>query len=275
VNSTREDNDLFSGKLYLTSNLRIRGNLDQPRVDGDIKVNENTDFVLIVHNDDPGIAQRDGVVKFVNRSDTARANVFARLDSMTTATQLSGMDIALNLATDPDAKFKVILDEGTQDALNIQGVAEINTSIDGNEKITMSGTFTVEKGDYTFSFGPISKDFSFQKGSTITWNGDPLDARLDITAVYTGKFATLELVQNQIGSESQNLYKQRVPFNVLLKLTGELFKPQINFDIDLDEQNAIVSQDVVSKVNIALSNMREDPAELNKQVFSLIALGRF
>src|SRR5690606_41211160 len=31
VNSTREDNDLFFGKLYLTSNLRIRGNLDQPR----------------------------------------------------------------------------------------------------------------------------------------------------------------------------------------------------------------------------------------------------
>src|SRR5690606_40001005 len=43
VNSTREDNDLFFGKLYLTSNLRIRGNLDQPRVDGDIKVNENTE----------------------------------------------------------------------------------------------------------------------------------------------------------------------------------------------------------------------------------------
>src|SRR5690606_32125933 len=51
--------------------------------------------------------------------------------------------------------------------------------------------------------------------------------------------------------------------------------PEINFDIDLDENNAIVSQDVVSKVNVALANIKEDPAELNKQVFSLIALGRF
>ncbi len=275
VNSTREDNDLFFGKLYLTSNLRIRGNLDQPRVEGDIKVNENTDFALIVPNDDPGIAQRDGVVKFVNRSDTARANVFARLDSMTTATQLSGMDIALNLSTDPEAKFKVILDEGTQDALNIQGIAELNATIDASDKITMSGTYTVEKGDYTFSLGPISKPFLFQKGSTITWNGDPLDARMDITAIYRSRFPTLELVQSQIGGESQNLYKQRIPFDVKLILTGELFKPEINFDIDLDENNAIVSQDVVSKVNIALANIREDPAELNKQVFSLIALGRF
>ena len=275
VNSTREDNDLFFGKLYLTSNLRIRGNLDQLRIDGNIKANENTDFVLIVPNEDPGIAQRDGVVKFVDRSDTARANVFARLDSLTTATKLSGMDIALNLATDPEAKFKVILDEGTQDALNIQGIAELNATIDASDKITMSGTYTVERGDYTFSLGPISKPFLFQKGSTITWNGDPLDARMDITAIYRNRFPTLELVQSQIGGESQNLYKQRIPFDVKLILTGELFKPEINFDIDLDENNAIVSQDVVSKVNIALANIRDDPAELNKQVFSLIALGRF
>ena len=275
VNSTREDNDLFYGKLYVTSNIRITGNLDNPRIDGNIRANDKTDFVFIVPNDNPGIAERDGVVKFVNRSDTARTNVFAKLDSMTTATHLSGYDIALNLATDRDAKFKVILDEGTQDALNIQGVAELNTTIDASDKITMSGTFTVEKGSYTFSLGPISKPFTFQKGSTIVWNGDPLDARMDITALYSDRFPTLELVQTQIGAESQNLYKQRIPFDVKLILTGELFKPTLNFDIDLNERNAIASQDVINKVNIALANLRGDPAEMNKQVFSLIALGRF
>lgn len=275
VNSTREDNDLFFGKLYLTSNLHISGNIEQPRVEGSIMVNENTDFVLIVPNDDPGVALRDGVVKFVDRNATSPTNIFARMDSLTTVSQLSGYDIALNLSTDREAKFKVILDEGTKDALNIQGVAELNVTLDASDKITMSGTYTVEKGDYTFSFGPISKPFLFQKGSSITWNGDPLDARLNITALYRNRFPTLELVQSQIGGESQNLYKQRVPFDVKLILTGELFKPEINFDIDLDEKNAIVSQDIVSKVNIALVNLREDPAELNKQVFSLIALGRF
>src|SRR5690606_4896162 len=173
------------------------------------------------------------------KSDTARTNVFAKLDSLTTATTLSGYDIALNLATDREAKFKIIIDEGSQDALNIQGIAEINTTIDASDKITMSGTFTVEDGSYSFNFGPVKREFDFQKGSTITWNGDPLDARMDITAVYKGKFPTLELVANQIGNDSQNLYKQRIPFDVKLILTGELFKPDIRFDIDLDENNAI------------------------------------
>lgn len=275
VNSTREDNDLFHGKLFVTSNIRVRGDLNKPTIDGNVKANENTDFVFIVPNDNPGIADRDGVVKFVDKSDTSRTNVFAKLDSMTTASTLSGFDLALNLTTDREAKFKVIIDEGSQDALNIQGVAEINTTIDANDNITMSGTFTVEDGNYSFNFGPIKKQFAFQKGSTITWNGDPLDARLDITALYKGKFPSLELVSNQIGTESQNLYKQRIPFDVKLILTGELFKPNIRFDIDLDEDNSIVSQDVVSKVNIGLSAIRDDPAELNKQVFSLIILGRF
>jgi hypothetical protein len=275
VNSTREDNDLFFGKLYVTSNIRIRGNLDKPVIDGNVSANENTDFVFIVPNDNPGIAERDGVVKFVDKSDTVRTNVFAKLDSMTTATRLTGMDLSLNLSTDRDAKFKIIIDEGSQDALNIQGVAELTTTIDASEKITMSGTFTVEDGNYSFSFGPIKKEFDFQKGSTITWNGDPLDARMDITALYKGRFPTLDLVANQIGTESSNLYKQRIPFDVKLILTGELFKPEIAFDIDLDENNAVVSQDVVSKVNNALVALRDDPAELNKQVFSLIIMGRF
>jgi len=275
VNSTREDNDLFFGKLFVTSNIRIRGNMDKPTIDGNVTANSNTDFVFIVPNENPGVADRDGVVKFVDKSDTARTNVFAQLDSLTTATTLSGYDIALNLATDREAKFKIIIDEGSQDALNIQGIAEINTTIDASDKITMSGTFTVEDGSYSFNFGPVKREFDFQKGSTITWNGDPLDARMDITAVYKGKFPTLELVANQIGNDSQNLYKQRIPFDVKLILTGELFKPDIRFDIDLDENNAIVSQDVVSKVNIGLASLKEDPAELNKQVFSLIILGRF
>lgn len=275
VNSTRNDNDLFYGQLYVTSNIRVKGNMDKPSIDGNVKANENTDFVFIVPNENPGVAERDGVVKFINKSDTARANVFAKLDSMTTATKFTGFDLALNLSTDPDAKFKVVLNEGSQDALNIQGIAELTTAIDPSNKITMSGTFTVEDGNYSFSFGPIKKEFGFQKGSTITWNGDPLDARLDITALYNRRFSPLELVSNQIGSENQNLYRQKIPFSVKLILTGELFKPDIKFDIDLDENNSIVSQDVVSKVDNALAALRNDPAELNKQVFSLIVLGNF
>ncbi len=276
MNSTMEDNDMFYGKMYLTTNLRIRGDMNSPRVDGSIRVNDETDFHFVVPNENPGVAERDGVVKFVDRSDTSARNIFAQLDSMTTApAALTGMDISLKLQTDPEALFTVVLDPGTQDELHIQGIAELTAGIDASEKITMSGTYTIEKGEYTVPLGPLSRRFTFQKGSTITWGGDPLDANMNITAVYTNRFPTLELVQSQVNPQAQNLYRQRIPFNVLLKLSGALFKPDLSFDIQLDENTSMVPQDVTNNVNIALANMRNDPAELNKQVFSLIALGRF
>ncbi|WP_312790422.1 translocation/assembly module TamB domain-containing protein [Sphingobacterium sp.] len=274
LNSTQADNDMFYGKMFLGTDLQIGGNLDKPIVDGTIKVLDSTDFTLVMPNNDPGMADRKGVVEFVDKRDTATANALARLDSMT-VTKLTGIDVDLNLQTDKDAKFKILLDAGSEDALNIQGEAELNAGIDASGKITMSGTFTVEQGSYSFSFGPVKRDFTFQKGSTITWNGDPLDAQLNITAVYTLKAPTLELVAPQLGTQNANLYKQKIPFDVLLKISDQLFQPQLNFDIDLNANNAIVSQDVISKVDNALATLRDNPSDLNKQVFSLIVLGRF
>lgn len=276
MNSTAEDNDLFYGQMYLTTNIRVTGDMNQPVVNGSIRVNENTDFYFVVPNDNPGVADREGVVEFVDRSDTSRYNVFAKLDSLTAApSQLSGIDLTLNLQTDPNAKFTVVLDAGTKDQVHIQGAAELTASIDASDNISITGAYTVESGEYEVPLGPMSRKFTLRRGSTITWAGDPLDATLNLTAVYRDRFPTLELVQGQVGSEGSNLYRQRIPFNVLLILTGELFSPTLRFDIELDEGSAVVPQQVTNNVNIALANIRNDEAELNKQVFSLIALGRF
>lgn len=274
LNSTSEDNEMYYGKMFISSNMRVRGNLNNPVIDGTLRVNDNTDVTFVLPNDDPGMVERQGIVEFVDRSDTTRANVFGQLDSLTT-TELSGIDLSLNVQTDKEALFTVVIDPGSKDALNISGEAELNAGIDPSGKITLTGTYTVQKGSYSFSFGPVSREFTFKQGSSIIWAGDPLDARLDITAVYQLRAPTLELVQSQIGAENQNLYRQRIPFNVNLNITDQLFTPQLSFDIDLDENNAMVAQDVVTRVNTGLAQLRENESEMNKQVFALIILGRF
>src|SRR5690606_23554083 len=98
---------------------------------------------------------------------------------------------------------------------------------------------------------------------------------LNITAAYDINAAPIDLLENQMGGRNSNYYKQKIPFEVNLILTGEMLKPTIAFDINLQEDNAGVSQDVTSLVNTRLSQIREDESELNKQVFALIVLGRF
>ena len=274
LNASQEDNDMYYGQLFVSSNLRITGSMASPDVNGTLRINKNTDVTFVLPNDDPGIVDRQGIVQFVDRSDTSAVNVFARVDSLT-QTELAGLNMSVNVETDEEAAFTIVIDPGSEDALHIKGEAELNAGIDPSGKITMSGTYTVNEGSYSFSFGPAKRLFQFSTGSTITWSGDPMDARLDITAVYNLRAPTLELVQNQIGAERPNLYKQRVPFNVNLRITGQMFQPQLGFDIDLDEDNALISQDVAGKVNTGLAQLREDPSEMNKQVFALIVLGRF
>src|SRR5690606_7887536 len=70
----------------------------------------------------------------------------------------------------------------------------------------------------------------------------------------------------------KNKFRQVLPFEVYLNIDGQLMQPVIGFDMDMpeDEQGAIGGQ-VYGRIQQL--NSQED--ELNRQVFSLLVLGRF
>ncbi len=52
----------------------------------------------------------------------------------------------------------------------------------------MFGDYTIDNGVYDFKYGGIiNKPFVIQKGGTVSWNGNPYEANLDVTAIYTSK----------------------------------------------------------------------------------------
>jgi hypothetical protein len=74
----------------------------------------------------------------------------------------------------------------------------------------------------------------------------------------------------------RNTYRQRLPFEVYLIMTGDLLKPNIAFDIKLPEdKNYVVDKAIIENSNTKLEQLRQQPAELNKQVFALLLLNRF
>jgi hypothetical protein len=274
VNSTAKDNDLFYGKLFVTSDLRIRGTAESPKVDGTIKVNENTNFTIPVPDEDPGLVDRQGIVEFIEKKNEHKVQVFAQRDSVITST-VTGMDISFNIEVDPKATFNIIIDPNSGDAVTAKGKAELTAGIDPSGKITLAGTYEVSEGSYNLSFNFLKRKFDFRKGSTITWTGDPFTADLNITADYLVKAPSIDLVENQLSGQNANLYKEKLPFQVNLFIKGEMMKPNITFGLDVDEEGSSVSQDVMSLVKTRLAQITEDDAELNKQVFALIVLGRF
>jgi len=277
IHSKAKDNDLFYGDLFLDTKLNIKGNLDSPVVDGTIKINKETEFTVVMPQSDPSIADREGIVEFVDE-DNLYLKQTVDMQNKLNQSELKGMDVNVAISIDKEAELTLLIDKANGDYLNLKGEAELVGGIDQSGKTTLTGKYEFSDGAYEMNFNGIKRKFDIQKGSFITWNGEPTMATLNITAIYKVNTAPIDLLGNQLKGESQavqNTYKQKLPFQTLLKMNGELLKPEISFGIVLPEGNYNVSTDVVEMTQTKLKQLEQDPAELNKQVFALLLLNRF
>jgi hypothetical protein len=277
LNTTKKDNKIYYGQLYLTSNLHVGGTETKPIVDGAITVNDGTNFTIVIPQQEPGVVEREGVVVFTDFDTPENDSLFLAYDSLNIA-DVFGFDIATNIEIQKEAIFNIIVDAANGDFLNVQGIGQLSAGIDPSGKITLTGSYEIEEGAYQFSYNFIKRKFVIEKGSKIVWLGEPTNAQVDVKAVYTTNAAPLDLVEDRVAdfaTAERNAYLQKLPFQVHLNLTGELMKPVIAFDIILPPGNYSVGTNVTTEVNARLAQIRQEPSELNKQVFAILLMNRF
>lgn len=274
LNSTREDNDLFYGTAIIDADVDIQGDLELPRVNAKLKVKSGTEFTFIIPETQLDIVERDGVVLFVNRDDPD--DILTRRESEVGATGITGYQIAALMEADPDAAFRIVVDERSGDNLLVAGEANLNLNVDPNGRITLSGSYELGSGHYEMSlYNLVSRRFEIQEGSTISWSGDPLDASLNMTALYRVKTSAAELMAAQtagMGADARVQYNQELPFLVYLKIEGDLTRLEPSFELDMpEEQRGAAGGNVYAQVQL----LNSQEGELNRQVFSLLVLNRF
>lgn len=277
VDSEKNNDRMMYGILAIDAELRVRGDLDLPQVDGNLAVTEETDFTFVLPQSSPSLKDREGIVEFIDQDNIALQQTI-KADSLTNQSDIKGMDVNVNIEVNKEAKISLIIDKANGDFVELQGEAQLTGGVDPSGKTTLVGVYQVEKGGYEMSVSLLKRKFEIEKGSTITWTGEPTAAQLDITAIYKTDAAPLDLLQQQLtgvtGAEL-NQYKQRIPFNTLLIMKGELMKPVITFDITTDEDNSSVSATVLDNTKAKLDQLRREESEMNKQVFALLLLNRF
>ena len=279
LNTTKKDNKLYYGQIYLTTNLNVKGTDRSPKVDGTLTIEDKTKLTVVLPQNEPGVEKRDGVVNFIDMDAPENDSLFMeKMDSINTSA-LRDFDVNVNIILKKDVELNLIIDEGNGDFISLKGEATLNGGIDKSGKITLTGAYELESGSYELTFNMIHRKFDIQKGSRLTWTGEPTSADVDITAVYVSRAAPIDLVQNQLqglDASQTTVYRQKLPFRVVLNMKGELMKPSITFDIQLPEnENYGVNKDVITTVNNKLFILRQDPSEINKQVFALLLLNRF
>jgi hypothetical protein len=264
----------FYGSLNVTTNTKVRGTLTLPVINSYLRVNRGTDFSYVLPTADPEVQSRTGVVEFFDADNRTNTTIFATNNDSLNNSGRKGIDLSATLETDTAARFNLVIDERNNDALHIRGNAALQAAMDPSGKVSLTGTYTISEGSYLLTLSFLRRQFNVMPGSTITFDGEPTSARVDITALYEARTAPIDLMGHQLGGQSAaeiNQYKQRIPFIVHLRMRGELLKPEISFDIVLPEREQSRWKDVDQK----LAQVRSDESELNKQVFALLLLGRF
>jgi translocation and assembly module TamB len=272
LNATKENNESLYGKVSFDVDAKLTGDLQIPKLNAKLVVGSDTDVTYVLPSSYTNIEERDGVVAFVNRENP---DAILTQKEEQTAT-ITGFDVKAFLKIDKQAAVTVIIDEETGDNFKVSGDGDFIFQMTPNGRLSLTGAYEVSDGYYKLNlYNIVDRKFVLVPGSRISWAGDPFDAKLDVRTTYTLKTSASDLMASQISGEdasTKNKYKQVLPFNVYLNITGELLQPKISFNLDMPEdQQGAISGQVYERVQQV--NQQED--ELNKQVFSLLVLNRF
>ncbi|MEA5461599.1 translocation/assembly module TamB domain-containing protein [Arcicella sp. LKC2W] len=271
LNSTRKDNGFFYGKGFVDANLSLQGVSEKAKIEGDIKVRENSKISVVVPDSFDELSESEGVVVFVNHKNHAEK---IKADSLQQQRFINDFvsEISLNIEADEKSEFTIVVDEINGDNLVVKGNARLNAGVTADGQPYILGSYDLTEGKYGLTFEVIKKQFSIQKGSNIVWTGDPMNAEVNITAIYTANTAPLDLMENSV-TENSALYRQKMNFDVFLTMAGKLSKPDVSFQIKASETQRLISSDVITNVKDRLAKLEMN--ETNKQVFALLILNRF
>ncbi len=181
-----------------------------------------------------------------------------------TITNNKGLDLSIDLEIDNNADIEITIDTENGSYLSGKGLGNLLMEIDTDGKFNIYGDFATTSGIYNFkNLGLIDKKFNVKSGGTIVWDGDPLQAQMDIEALYEvpgGSNPALLL-------DNPN-FNKKIPTDVQINLKGDLAKPD-NPDFEIFFPNT--SSTVTSEINYKLI----DPEVRQLQAISLLSQGVF
>lgn len=257
MNTTTRDNPQFYGQLVTNGRLNITGRGTSVNLTGSGTTLLGTNVNISL--EDESELERYDFIQFVSTEDTVRQQfLFSRRDD-------GDFNLDLTIRATPEARAQLIYNSQIGDIIRAQGEGLLRFGMNNDGDITLSGNYTVERGDYLFTLqNVINKRFTIEQGGTIIWSGDPYNAIININAVYKLKASLYDLLVDTYA----NIYQsQRIPVECKIILTEELSNPNINFAIDFPTVEDRLVEEVKQYFNT--------PEEMNKQILSLVVLGKF
>ena len=259
LNTTQTPDALFFGTGFLGGQVR----LDGPTKNLKISIEGNTQpgtSIKIPWAENYGLSD----TSFISFIDKSKKKVASDKSIELMIKEIRGVEMNFDLDITNQAEVEIVIDKETGSYLNGRGAGNLFMEINTNGKFNIWGDFITFDGIYNFkNLGVIDKKFNLKSGGSIVWDGNPLEAQMNLEAIYDvpGGANPAILLDNPS-------FNKKIPTEVLIRLEGNLLKPDNPvFEINFPNTSGIVA----SEINYRLA----DPQRSQLQALSLLSQGIF
>ena len=245
----------YYGTAFIDGSADIFGLTDRLTIDINAKTMPGTIFVVPLK--DVETVDSYGLIHFKSNETVVERQKEIALESS------KGLTLNIDLEVTKDAVAQVVIDEIYGSQLSGRGAGNLQIEINTRGKFNMFGDYIVNSGVYDFKYGGfVNKPFIIQKGGTVSWNGNPANANLDVTAVYKAKANPGVLLENFNSNRN-------IEVDLVTRIFGGLFNSKQELDIQLTNVEATIASELEFILNDNNVN------EKTKQFISLLAFGNF
>lgn len=258
LNTTKKDNSQFYGYAIGRGDMSLNGALTNlvMNISGEPSITDSSHIVLPT-----GDSKETGAIDYIDFMQFGHEmEADAKIDKET------NIFVNLDLIANPSVTIDVVLNEATKDIISGKGNGKLNIRVGTDAPLTMFGRYDLTGGTYNYNFQSfLDKKFNLNEGS-ISWNGDPYLANLNIYAKYVAENVNMSALT------SSDDYLQKEDLTILTHITGTLKEPKIDFDFQLPASSSLNQNYVVTK---KLADLKNDEDQRNKQIASLLLLNTF
>ena len=246
VNSNRAKGgaDVY-GKAFLDIDAGVKGNMSLLNVDANLSVLAGTNVTYVMSEAVQTLSSQssEDMVHFVQFNDTTSVQM---ADSIANTEMALNLDARLTL--EEGATINVDLSANGSNKVHILPSGSVDYTMSALNGDRMTGRININSGFVRYTPPFMSeKNFAFQEGSYVAFNGDMMNPILNIQAV--------DVIKANVTQEGQN--SRLVNFDVKLSVTNTLNNMNVAFDLSTDDditvQNELASMSAEQRANQAMN----------------------
>jgi len=254
LNTENTDESVYYGTGFIGGTATIKGPTDRLAISVVGETKAGTFFKIPLNNTES--FGDNSFIHFITKEEKEAKQKGVDL----VLNEMYGLELDFDLDITEDAEVELIINQETGHALRGKGNGNILLEINTNGKFNMWGDFSVFQGVYNFAYGGlIRKEFIVKPGGTIAWDGDPLKARINISAVYRTETNPSPLLDNPIN--------RTIPVDLNINLTGQLEQPVPVYQFEFPNVNSAVKSELQYRL--------ESDEDKQNQALYLLSTGSF